>query len=246
MNIPFRNTLKRMVKILPWPLTMNERYDRQTEAVIKKLCRPDSVCIDVGCFNGEILRLMMKYATGASHFAFEPIPQQFNLLKQKLGNKANIYPFALGDDNTETTFAYVTSNPTYSGLKRREYKGEEKIIEIRVQVRKLDDVISDQIPIRLIKIDVEGGEYDVMRGAIQTLRKWRPYLIFEHGIGAADKYGVSPNDVYRFLVHDLGYSICLMEDYLKNERTNGFTHSEFIEQFWEGKNCYFLAKGDSK
>jgi hypothetical protein len=57
--------------------------------------------------------------------------------KTKIGDKANIYPFALGDDNTETTFAHVTSNPTYSGLKRREYKGEEKIIEIMVQVRKL-------------------------------------------------------------------------------------------------------------
>jgi FkbM family methyltransferase len=87
---------------------------------------------------------MMKYAPRASHFAFEPIPQQFDLLKQKLGDKANIFTFCLGDDNSETTFAYVTSNPTYSGLKRREYKGEEKIIEIMVQVRRLDDVISDK------------------------------------------------------------------------------------------------------
>src|SRR6187397_1351906 len=109
MNKVLRESLKRMVKTLPFPLTRNERYDRQTEALIKKLCKADSVCIDVGCFNGEILGLMMKYAPRASHFAFEPIPQQFDLLKQKLGDKANIYPFALGDDNSETTFAYVTS-----------------------------------------------------------------------------------------------------------------------------------------
>jgi hypothetical protein len=37
-----------------------------------------------------------------------------------------------------------------------------------------------------------------------------------------------------------------MGDYLKNDRTNGFTHSEFVEEFWEGKNCYFLAKGGAK
>jgi len=211
------------------------------EAVIKKVCKPDSVCIDIGCFHGDILTLMMKYAPDARHIAFEPIPQQYNYLKEKFGDQADIYPFALGDENTETTFNHVVSNPTYSGLRKRKYKGKEDIKEIKVQVRQLDEVISSETPIRLMKIDVEGGEYDVLRGAMKTLKKWRPYLIFEHGTGGADKYGVSPGDMYRFLVKDLGYSICLMEDYLKNEKVKGFSPSEFEEQFWKGKNCYFLG-----
>jgi FkbM family methyltransferase len=246
MNKIFRNSLKRVVNVWPWPLTVNERYDRQTEAVIKKLCKPDSVCIDVGCFKGEILTLMQKYAPYARHIAFEPIPQQYNYLKKKFGEKASIFPYALGDENKETTFNYVVSNPTYSGLIKREYKGEEKIIEIKVQVRKLDEIISTDISVRLLKIDVEGGEYDVLRGGIKTLKKWRPYLIFEHGVGAADKYGVSPGDLYRLLVRDLGYTICLMEDYLKNEKVIGFSLTEFEEQFWKGRNCYFIGIDNSK
>ena len=231
-----------MVKILPFPLTLNERYDRQTEAVIKKVCKPDSVCIDVGCYKGEILTLMMKYAPEGRHIGFEPIPEQYNTLKIKFGYKADIYPYALGDENKEQTFQHVVSNPTYSGLKKRKYKGEENIQVISVQVRQLDEVISNEIPIRLIKIDVEGGEYDVLRGGMKTLKKWRPYIIFEHGVGGADKYGIGPGDVYRFLVHDLGYTILLMEDFLKNEKGKGFSASEFDEQFWEGKNSYFLAR----
>ncbi|MFZ1677561.1 MAG: FkbM family methyltransferase [Saprospiraceae bacterium] len=237
----FKRPLKRIVKVWPWPVTDNERYDRQTEAVLKKICKPDMVCIDIGCYKGEILSLMQRFSPKAHHIAFEPIPNQYNYLKQKFGNKATIYPFALGDENTETTFNHVVSNPTYSGLKKRAYKGEENIIEIKVQVRQLDNVISGEIPIGVIKIDVEGGEYDVLRGGMKTLKKWRPYLIFEHGIGGADKYGVSPGDVYRFLVKELGYTICLMEDFLHEGKVKGFTLSEFEDQFWKGKNCYFLA-----
>lgn len=230
-----------MVRVWPWALTTNEQYDRQTEAVLKKICNPGVICIDVGCYQGEILTLMQKYAPGSRHIAFEPIPNQYELLKKKFGDKATIYPYALGDENSETTFNHVLSNPTYSGLRKRTYKGPEHIQEIKVQVRQLDQIISTEIPIGVIKIDVEGGEYDVLRGGMKTLKKWRPYLIFEHGVGGADKYGVSPGDVYRFLVKELGYTICLMEDFLKPGKVKGFTLSEFEDQFWKGKNSYFLA-----
>ncbi|MEO6132948.1 MAG: FkbM family methyltransferase [Saprospiraceae bacterium] len=236
-----RKILKSVVKIWPWPVTVNERYDRQTKAVLKKVCKPDSICIDIGSYQGEILSLMQKYAPKGHHLAFEPIPAQYEQLRKKYSSTATIYPFALADDNSETTFNHVLSNPTYSGLKQRTYKGQENIEVIRVQVRQLDSVISNEIPVRVIKIDVEGGEYDVLKGGMRTLKKWRPYLIFEHGIGGADKYGVSPGDLYRFLVKELGYSICLMEDFLKDEKVKGFSLAQLEEQFWKGKNSYFLG-----
>lgn len=244
MNSAVKNILKQVIVHWPWPLTTNEKYDRQTEAVIKKICKPDSVCIDIGCYKGDILSLMLKYAPEARHIAFEPIPQQYKLLKDGFGTRADIYPYALGDENGEASFHHVVSNPTYSGLKRRKYKGEENIQEITVPVRKLDEIISRDIPIRIIKIDVEGGEYDVLRGGIMTLKTWRPYLIFEHGVGGADKYGISPADMYRFLVKEMGYTICLMADYLKNQKVSDFSLAQFEDQFWQGKNCYFLGIGD--
>lgn len=236
-----RKMLKKVVKYWPWPVTVNERYDRQTKAVLKKICKAGSICIDIGCYEGEILTLMQKYAPSGHHHGFEPIPAKYDQLKNKFGSTATIYPFALGDENKETTFNHVVSNPTYSGLKKRTYKGDEEIKIIPVQVRMLDAVISNEIPVRLIKIDVEGGEYNVLRGGMQTLKKWRPFIIFEHGVGGADKYGVSPGDVYRFLVKELGYSISLMEYFLKDDKTRGFTQAELEDQFWKGKNSYFIA-----
>lgn len=236
-----RELLKKVIHFWPWPLTLNEKYDRQTRSVLQKVCRRDSTCIDVGCFRGDILRSMIRYAPEARHFAFEPVPSQFQYLKEHFSDASDIYPFALGKEHTTATFHHVVSNPTYSGLKQRQYKGAETITEIHVEVRTLDEVIPADRPIFVIKIDVEGGEYDVLLGGKTLLAKWHPYIIFEHGIGAADKYGIKPGDVYDLLVAQLGYRIVLMEDYLKAGRATGFTKAEFENQFWKGTNCYFLA-----
>lgn len=236
-----RELLKKIVHWWPWPLTLNEKYDRQTKAVLKKVCKADSICIDVGCFRGDILKAMMDAAPAARHKAFEPVPSQFSLIQSLYGAKVDVYPYALGNANDQTTFHHVISNPTYSGLQQRAYKGEETINEIKVEVRKMEDVIDSETPVSVIKIDVEGGELDVMKGAEGLLQKWHPYIIFEHGIGGADKYGVKPGDVHDFLVGRLGYSICLMGDFLKGRSGKAFSRTAFEEQFWAGTDCYFLA-----
>ena len=236
-----RDTLKKIIHLWPWPLTLNERYDRQTKAILKKVCKENSVCIDVGCYRGDILQAMMEAAPDAYHIAFEPVPDQFAFLKENFSERADIYPYALGNENKETIFHHVVSNPTYSGLQQRKYKGEEEIKEIRVQVRKLDEVISHDIPITLLKIDVEGGEFDVLKGSTAIIQKWNPYIIFEHGVGGADKYGVQPAELFDMLTGNFGYRICLMGEFLKNDKTEGFTKSQFEEQFNKELNCYFIA-----
>lgn len=236
-----RDLLKKIIRRWPWPLTLNERYDRQTRAVIQRVCQPDSTCIDAGCFKGDILQYMIDAAPAARHIGFEPVPAQFAWLQAHFSERADIFPYALGKENTSTIFHHVVSNPTYSGLQQRQYKGDEQIVEIRVEVKKLDDVVSPDRPIRLIKIDVEGGEYDVLRGATGILKKWHPILIFEHGIGAADQYGVTPGDVYDLLTNTLGYNICLMGSFLKNKTPEWFTKQSFEAEYWSGRNCYFMA-----
>ena len=236
-----RAIIKELVHIWPWPLTLNEKYDRETRAVLKKVCHRDSVCVDIGCFKGDILKAMIKAAPHANHFAFEPVPDQFQFLQQHFSQKATLFPYALGNSNGTTTFNFVKTNPTYSGLQQREYKGEEVIEKINVEVRKLDDVIGNSTPVHLIKIDVEGGEFDVLQGAHVILSTWHPYIIFEHGLGGSDRYGTKPGDVYDLLVNDIGYQVMLMEDFLKTPTAPGLTLQAFQEQFDQRINCYFLA-----
>ncbi len=236
-----RALIKKLIHIWPWPLTRNEQYDRQTRAILRKVCTPDSVCIDVGAYRGDILREMILAAPQARHIAFEPIPHQYKILQYTFASRADIYPYALGDANKTMIFHHVVSNPTYSGLKQRQYKGEEQIEGISVEVRRLDEVVSPETRIRLIKIDVEGGEYDVLAGAADTIRRWHPYIVFEHGLGGSDAYDVTPGVMYDLLVRELGYSLCLMREFLHGKNTSGFSIGEFEQQYWKKINCYFIA-----
>jgi hypothetical protein len=54
---------------------------------------------------------------------------------------------------------------------------------------------------------VEGAEREVFEGAIETLRRHRPVVWFEHGAGGADHYGTTPADVHALLVDEAGLRI---------------------------------------
>ena len=47
----------------------------------------------------------------------------------------------------------------------------------------------------------------VLRGAMRTLRRHRPAIVFEHGVGASERYGTTPGDIHGLLVEDLGMRI---------------------------------------
>jgi FkbM family methyltransferase len=76
------------------------------------------------------------------------------------------------------------SSPALRGLRPRSY-GETpvNVEEITVDMVRLDDVLPPGYDLRLIKIDVEGAELEVLRGAIGIVERCRPYIIFEHGNG---------------------------------------------------------------
>lgn len=71
--------------------------------------------------------------------------------------------------------------------------------QIQVAVARMDDVLPPGLRVNFLKIDVEGGELDVLRGAERTIVTWQPTVEFEWGAGAAAPYGVSKVDVHRFL-----------------------------------------------
>lgn len=239
-----KKTAKEFIRKVLWTLhldiTQNLRYDRQTIAVMKKVLRTDSVCIDVGCHKGEILDLILDYAPEGKHFAFEPLPVFYKNLQEKYQNNANIQIFdiALWKEKGSTTFQYVVNAPAYSGLKQREYKEAPEIQEITVQTDCLDEVIPEGVKPNFIKIDVEGGEFGVLEGAKKILSLYQPIVIFESGIGASDYYGTQPELLYH-LLKQAGLEVSLMEFFLKGMPP--FTEAGFIEQYKLKLNYYFIA-----
>lgn len=236
-----KEVIKHIFKSLPIAITKNQVYDRLTIKIIKKHLKTDSNCIDVGMLDGEILDKFQKFAPKGKHFGFEPIPEKFEKLQHKYQSKNNItiHNVALSDQNGETEFNYVTSNPSYSGIRKRSYdRPGEKDTNIKVDTRKLDSYIEHLPKIDMVKIDVEGAEYLVFDGARQVILRDKPLVVFEHGIGGADIYEITPEKMYDLLAN-LNYTTYLLQDWLKNQ--SPLSRDEFIRQFNESLNYYFVA-----
>lgn len=232
--------LKKWLKKLPIPITKNHQYDIQAKKVIKKVLKANSICVDIGCHEGEFLDLFLKYAPDGKHMGFEPLPDYYQALVKNYGEKCQIYPQALSDKKGESTFNYVISNPAYSGLQKRNYdKPNEEDTSITVKTDLLDQLIDPKTTIDFIKIDVEGGEYQVLKGATKTIKRCQPTIIFEHGLGAADVYGTTPEMVYELLEEECGLQVATMKAYLKGQQ--GFSKAEFCRHFYDNLDYYFIG-----
>jgi FkbM family methyltransferase len=238
MNL--KSTTRKTLNLLKLDLTRNLKYDRLTAKIMKRIIRRDSNCIDIGCHKGEILDLMLQLAPEGQHFAFEPIPEMAAELRARFNEKARIIEVALADHQGTSTFSFVKNAAAYSGLKKREYNIKHPDIQqIDVSITTLDAAIPGSVPICFIKIDVEGGEFGVFKGALQTLLKHKPHVVFESGLGASEFYGTNPVELYRFITMDAGLKISRLRDFAGCK--DPLTEEQFARCFNTNSEWYYIA-----
>ena len=231
------NAFKNIVKKI-FPLTHNIRYDNQTFQIMKIVLEADSTFVDVGCHKGEVFDHALKCSPKGKHFAFEPIPDLFSELKTKYKDICEVKNYAITDSCGESEFHYVVSNPAYSGIKKRSYPKDEMIDKIKIKTSTLDKELINELRVDLIKIDVEGGEYGVLKGAKEVIEKFHPVFIFEHGLGASNYYNTDPNDVYDLF--DLSdYNIFTLKGFIK--QSPPLSKEKLNDLYNRNKEYYFLA-----
>lgn len=233
--------VKAILKKSPIALSKNHLYDKQTQRIIKKYVSGDACTIDVGCHKGEILDLLYAAAPSGTHYGFEPIPDMYQGLVKKYSNQSNciIKNVALSTEKGTSTFNHVVSNPSYSGLLKRDYdKPNEVDTSIDVETDLLDNIIPNDQHVTLIKIDVEGAEYLVLQGAKKTISRCKPIVVFEHGLGASDHYGTTPEQVYDYF-DSCGLSIYNLGAFLKEGLP--LSKEAFSAQYHGRKHYYFVA-----
>jgi FkbM family methyltransferase len=235
-----KDAIREIFIFLHLDITKNLKYDRLTRKILKKCLKKDHNCIDVGCHKGEILSIMLQYSPEGKHYGFEPIPYLFKNLENTFKNKAKILPYALSDSNGETTFQLVKNAPAYSGLRRRKYHIENpEIEEIKVELKTLDEIVSKDEKINFIKIDVEGGEFGVLKGAKNLLQRNKPIVLFECGKGASDYYGTTPVDLFKFVSGEIGLKIYTLQSFINGNQP--ISEVEFENYFNTNKEYYFIA-----
>ncbi len=150
-------------------------YEEGTLAVFSALLRPGDVALDVGA-NIGLMTLHAARLVGETGqvFSFEPMPDIFSQIESNIelnrAQQVRAYSTALGSQsNTLPLFAHPEINRGSSSLVSNEGAPPAAIAKIMP----LDDFVSEEIrrPIRLIKIDVEGWELEVLRGASATLSR---------------------------------------------------------------------------
>ena len=162
--------------------------------IINSVLNEHSCTLDVGSHKGQVLRWINKSAPEGIHFAFEPIPDLNTMLKRRFYGCHNIrfVEKALADVHEHEPFVYVLSHPSYSGLKERSYPKKVNKLNILVETTTIDDEIPLSLKLDLIKIDVCGGEMQVLQGGIQNIKKNKPVILFRHLQGAADYMAPNP------------------------------------------------------
>lgn len=244
MKEKIKETLRKILVSCKIDLTQNLKYDRLTGEIMRKVISQSSNCIDIGAHKGEILEEILRLAPQGEHFAFEPIPHLAQQLHKKFDQNVCVYDCALADYEGNTTFNFVKNAPAYSGLRQRKYDVKTpEIEEIPITVNTLDNLISSKTPIHFIKIDVEGGEFGVLKGAKEVLKRDKPHVVFECGLGASDFYETSPKELYEF-IQDIGLQLSTLEDFIKNRPAMDL--EKFLNYYNSNSEYYFIIHPERK
>jgi FkbM family methyltransferase len=142
--------------------------------------------IDVGANRGQFTLYALARFPSAHIVAFEPLPgareQMVRLFKGE--DRVQVVPFALGETDDELVMHLSAREDSSSLLPVGErqvsaFPGTDEVGTTRVNVRTLDKVLADRklVGPALLKVDVQGFELPVLRGAEQTLRSFDQILV---------------------------------------------------------------------
>lgn len=194
-------------------------YDSQSMALLDMLVQPGHVCMDIGA-NIGVYTVMMALRSGryGEVHSFEPvnhIRRRANLNIQLNGcRNVKINNFALGAEQANLNMLQVKEGIFRAGTssifetEAISAMGRNCFEEVTVTIRTLDSYITEKGIERLdfIKMDVEGFELSVLKGAERTLTDLRPAIFFEHDRKRLAKIGIDEAEFGR-IFERAGYSV---------------------------------------
>ena len=154
-----------------------------------------SIAIDIGANLGEYTLLAAR-TTGSTGrvLAVEPNPELCRRLERNLAlseiTNVQILPCAVGSSEGEGRLVVPDSCHALGTLKRDAYRDLASTTH-RVPIRRLDDLLAYEDVGRLdvVKLDVEGWELEVLRGASATLSGAKPVVLYECGADLFESSG---------------------------------------------------------
>ncbi|MEQ1558117.1 MAG: FkbM family methyltransferase [Methyloglobulus sp.] len=198
--------------------------DQLASNLVTKLCQPNKTFIDVGAHIGSIISGVMDHDSSIKIIAIEAMPDKIRNLRRKFPS-VEFHDCAVGETPGDVSFFVNKKLSGYSSLIKPEDNNRGEVSEIRVPLKKVDDLITSK-DVDVIKIDVEGVELGVLRGAVNLLKNLRPVIMFESGPQSNDDLGYTKEAMHQFLTAN-DYVVLIPIRIAHNDP--GLSENQFVE-----------------
>jgi FkbM family methyltransferase len=170
-----RDRLSLIHRAISFSQSLGDTFNNQLAAIlVTKIAKKGSTFIDIGAHIGSVVSAARR-RSGLNVIAVAAIPEKADKLRKKFRD-VTVFCCALSDKEGEASFFINLDASGYSSLNRN----SARVREITVKLERLDNII-DADNVDVIKIDVEGAELGVLRGAEMLINRCRPTIMFESG-----------------------------------------------------------------
>lgn len=188
------------------PLYEHKMFETLVKRVSKLLNLTSEVTmIDIGAHIGKYAVSLAKIFTKIKIIAIEPNPYNIYVLVKniRVNNLRNVFPVKVACTDVDEKQRFYISYKSGTGSLKSSW---ETIMELKIETLTLDALIKELgiQKVNIIKIDVEGFEERVLKGALKTITKHKPTIFLEI-------FSENYQKVYQTL-NKLGYNVQQIED----------------------------------
>ena len=210
------------------------RKGEREAAILSQLVDAKRDAIDIGANKGVYAELLSRICKRV--YAFEPNPKMYSVLKRSCAKNVETFYMALSDKSgvAELRIPVRPSGYSNQGASLSTYKINESYASVEVKCSRLDELNLKNIG--FIKIDVEGFELSVLRGAVETIKRELPIMLIEieeahtgmpieEMIAEVEAYG------YRCQILLNGQIVDFSNKYIEKHIRNAQTREDYIFNF---------------
>ena len=161
--------------LLPFYQKKYLKYDRFLPHLVKYVTPLDTI-IDIGANVGDTLAGMIEKNSTSNYICIEPDDYFFSYLEENI----SLIKTSIKGLKIQTIKALVGKNITNVSL-GGEGGTKHAVINNQGAIKSLplDELISNQLNIRILKSDVDGFDYDVLDSSAEVIKKHKPIIFFE-------------------------------------------------------------------
>ncbi|MEM9739562.1 MAG: FkbM family methyltransferase [Pseudomonadota bacterium] len=170
------------------------------DLLISRICPQGGVFFDIGAQYGAVFSSAWRHDPTLKVYAFEADTTKASTLK-KVHPRLTVFDLAVGDAEGVASFYLDAKASGYNSL----VPGRSGTRKVSVRVSSIDALLPNQ-PVDVMKVDVEGAELGVFKGAEQTIMRYFPLLMFECVLKEENTLGYSAGAIWKWL-NDRDYLI---------------------------------------